>query len=113
MPKEVKNNFWVWFGYILILLSFMIPNDEGVYVCCSGVFVLLLGYSIKNQAKKNQLLVIQSPTFQPSQIQVSPPPFVQQQPPPTTPNHDQPRPSRPTKKIEEQQIENQSKSTEG
>ena len=44
--------------------------------------MLLLGYSIKNQAKKNQLLVIQSPAFQPSPIQVSPPPFVQQQPPP-------------------------------
>ena len=82
MSKEVKNNFWVWFGYILILFSLTIPNEEGVFVCCSGIFVLSLGYSIKNQAKKNQLLVIQSPAFQPSPILVSPPPFVQQQPPP-------------------------------
>ena len=82
MSKEVKNNFWVWFGYILILFSLMIPNEGGVLVCCSGIFVLFLGYSIKNQAKKNQLLVIQSPAFQPSPILVSPPPFVQQQPPP-------------------------------
>ena len=95
MQDKVKNNFWIWLGYFLILIAFLVPfGDDELAICCfSGIFILFIGYYIKGQEKRRRVFVIQNPIYRPSPIQVAPTPAVQNQPSPPSVVIAQPNPS--------------------
>ena len=80
MQDKVKNNFWIWLGYGLIFLVFMMAgglrDDTASVLCCSGIFLLVIGYYIKGQEKRRRVFVIQNPIYRPSPTQVTPPPLL-------------------------------------
>jgi len=86
LQDKVKNNFWIWLGYGLIFLTFITAGeltDETFGVCCcSGIFLLVIGYYIKGQEKSRRIFVIQNPIYRPSPMQATSLPAVQKQPSP-------------------------------
>ena len=83
MQDKVKNNFWIWLGLIFLFFAVMIPSDdESIFLCCSGTFILLIGCYIKSQEKKKRVFVIQNPIYRPSPMQIPVTPAVQKKPSP-------------------------------
>ena len=95
MQDKVKNNFWIWLGYFLILIAFLVPfGDDELAICCfSGIFILFIGYYIKGQEKSRRIFVIQNPIYRPSPMQATSLPAVQKQPSPPSVVIAQPNPS--------------------